>query len=81
MDACSSTSLVTLAAETSLILNETQNPEVDRGFISTLIMHQDNDTMAAAQTARQVYGMETPPYMPHLSLLYRYNSLLSKGVI
>ena len=34
--------------------------------------------MAAAQTARQVYGMETPPYMPHLSLLYRY--FVKKGV-
>ncbi|GIL52048.1 hypothetical protein Vafri_8012 [Volvox africanus] len=35
-----------------------------------LLVAKDEGTMAAAAAARSVYGMTTPPYMPHLSLLY-----------
>ncbi|EFJ50788.1 hypothetical protein VOLCADRAFT_120612 [Volvox carteri f. nagariensis] len=35
-----------------------------------MLVAKDDGTMAAAAAARSVYGMTTPPYMPHLSLLY-----------
>ncbi|KAG2492571.1 hypothetical protein HYH03_009232 [Edaphochlamys debaryana] len=35
-----------------------------------LLVAKDPGTMAAAQAAREVFGRTTPPYMPHLSLLY-----------
>lgn len=35
-----------------------------------LLVAKDPGTMAAAAKARQLYGMATGPYMPHLSLLY-----------
>ncbi|GLC45448.1 hypothetical protein PLESTM_001735800 [Pleodorina starrii] len=35
-----------------------------------LLVAKDEGTMAAAAPARNVFGMTTPPYMPHLSLLY-----------
>ncbi|KXZ43694.1 hypothetical protein GPECTOR_83g306 [Gonium pectorale] len=35
-----------------------------------LLVAKDEGTMAAAATARKVFDRTTPPYMPHLSLLY-----------
>ncbi|GIL83708.1 hypothetical protein Vretimale_10495 [Volvox reticuliferus] len=35
-----------------------------------LLVAKDEGTMAAAASARSVFGMTTTPYMPHLSLLY-----------
>jgi hypothetical protein len=32
--------------------------------------HQDEGTMAAAAATRAAFARSTPPYMPHLSLLY-----------
>ncbi|GFR41776.1 hypothetical protein Agub_g2536 [Astrephomene gubernaculifera] len=35
-----------------------------------LLVAREEGPLAAAAAARQQYGMTTPPYMPHLSLLY-----------
>ena len=35
-----------------------------------LSVAKDEGAMAAAATAREVFGITTGPYMPHLSLLY-----------
>eukprot|EP00195_Chlamydomonas_chlamydogama_P007635 CAMPEP_0202912074 /NCGR_PEP_ID=MMETSP1392-20130828/56776_1 /ASSEMBLY_ACC=CAM_ASM_000868 /TAXON_ID=225041 /ORGANISM="Chlamydomonas chlamydogama, Strain SAG 11-48b" /LENGTH=194 /DNA_ID=CAMNT_0049602859 /DNA_START=247 /DNA_END=831 /DNA_ORIENTATION=+ len=35
-----------------------------------LLCAEEPDTMAAGALARKLYNMQTPPYMPHLSLLY-----------
>ncbi len=53
---------------------------------STLLVSQDEATLHAGTEARRVYSMETPPYMPHLSLLYSDlapadRDLVSRGVI
>lgn len=37
-----------------------------------LLAHKDPGTMAAGAAAREAFGIETRPYMPHLSLLYRW---------
>uniref|UniRef100_A0A7R9V3H9 Cyclic phosphodiesterase n=1 Tax=Chlamydomonas euryale TaxID=1486919 RepID=A0A7R9V3H9_9CHLO len=39
-----------------------------------LLCKKDEDTMAAGALARTIYDLPTPPYMPHLSLLYSHTS-------